>query len=166
MEMRSEKMRRGAWRQASGLRRATTIGAALALLIGLGAGPAGATPKQCGDYVPSGSVYSCNLTPNGAAPFHDCLTVTVGGGAGLVFTMPIFGGLAFTCACDATGTKNPILFGSRSTFLCDAKDSESDPFALSGKLVSGGRKIVSGNMIAAGVLAWAFSCNLDPECTP
>ena len=165
MNMRSERIQEVARRQRSGLGRATTIGAAMALLIGLGAAPAAATIKSCGDYVPTGSVYSCNLTPLSGAPFHQCLTVTVGGGGGLQFSMPLLGDIAFTCACDATGTKHPILLASRSTFLCDATDS-SGPFALSGKLASGGRKIVNGNVIAGGIFAWAFSCNLDPECTP
>jgi hypothetical protein len=167
MEMRSEMIRKDASRQTSGLRRAASLGAVLVLLIALDAGPAAAAPKRCGDFVPTGSVYSCNVTPIVGAPFHDCFTVTSSSSPGFTFTMPLIGSeLAVVCACDATGTTNPVLFGSRSSFTCDTRDAPGDAFGLSGKLVGGGKRIVGGNMIAAGTFVWAFSCNLDPECTP
>jgi len=54
------------------------------------------------------------------------------------FTAPLLGGITVTCACDATGTANPILVASRSTFTCDARDSAGNPIGLSGKLAAGG----------------------------
>lgn len=167
MKMQSEIIRKVTPRQASGLRRATAIGAVLALLLGLDAGRAGAAPKPCGDYVATGSVYSCNLTPLVGTPFHDCLTIASSGGPGFDFTLPLFDGSTVACGCDATGSAKPIPLSSHSSFTCDTADVTSGtPIAFSGKLAAGGKKIVAGNIIYGGSFVWAFSCNLDPGCTP
>jgi hypothetical protein len=166
MEMRNERIGKEAWLRASVLRRAASIVAVLALLLGLGVGRAVAAPKMCGDYVAAGDVYSCTLTPFNGPAFHECLTIDAGDSVAFNFTMPLFDNVEdVTCACDATGSAKPVPLSSRSSFTCDARDATSgEPIAVSGKVAAGGRKIVGGNVIAGGFFAAALSCQLDPGC--
>jgi len=143
-----------------------SIALVASLAVALVTSAAVAAAKRCGDFVPTGSIYSCNLTPLIGAPFHECFTVTSGGGAGFEFTAPLDEGLTVNCACNATGSTNPKLVASLSAFTCDARDFANIPLGFSGKLAAGGKKIVGGNIIVASVFVWAFSCNLDPGCVP
>jgi hypothetical protein len=123
-----------------------------------------ASTQTCATFLGS-NLYSCNINPEGGAPFHDCYQFSPGSSGEQEDMSSPLGLGPLLCDCSATGsTTNPKFDASKTAFMCDS--TTNGGAALVGKVAASGKKIVKGALLLDGGISYVFSCVLDPSCTP
>jgi hypothetical protein len=123
-----------------------------------------ASTKTCATLLGS-NLYSCNINPEGGAPFHDCYQFSPGSSGEQEDMSSPLGLGPLACDCSATGSvTNPKFDASTSAFMCEGASFGNA--ALVGKVASAGKKIVKGALLLDGGNSYVFSCVADPTCTP